>query len=173
MPKTTLKTIRQFKRMHDEFFYSAIKYSYAITHDLEISESIVTEVFVEIWNEQDYQENEYSKFKDNLFKIIKTKSFNHIKDNNIQDKYLSRETEAFLFSNQYSKISNTDLKKEINKQISMLETPTKQIVCDFFVNNISIKKICETRKIKPKLVLNIIEEIGFELNKIIDTKIFL
>ncbi|MDN5214840.1 RNA polymerase sigma-70 factor [Fulvivirgaceae bacterium BMA12] len=148
--KTLISSIKQndqkaLELLYEKYFYSLCNFAFNFVKNAEVSEEIVSDIFLNIWLKRDVLDIK-SNCKSYLFIAVKNQSLNHLNKNKVKFEALEilDKTGHITEKSAHSKLYYGELEKEI-EQI-LLELPTQRRII-FKLNRIDGLKYIEIAKI--------------------------
>lgn len=155
--KTVLKYL--FNTYHKQLF----RYAYKLTLNKEISEEIVQDIFISLWEKRN--EREIENFEYYLLRAVKYRSINYIKQKSKSFGQSNENTVSINsgYSTPQQELEGKELAEAIDK--AMLQLPKKCAIIFSLSRNseMSYKEIAEELDISIKTVEN---QIGIALKKL-------
>ena len=166
-PETTnLKSMskKEFKELFDHYFNALCVFGNRYLHDSSISEDIVQEVFIKLWNDQKTFSHA-NAIKTYLYTSVRNTSLNHIRDTAIADKNISQanlETEEEFsnhiieeetFNQLYAEIKNLPASAQEVMLLALNGLKNQEIADELgvSVNTVKTQKKIAYAKLKNKL----------------------
>ncbi|MCY1636152.1 RNA polymerase sigma-70 factor [Marinifilum sp. D737] len=117
-----------FRKIFDQYFASLVGFANTFVSDIELSEDLVQEVFVSLWEKQDEYQNEVS-LKVYLYRAVRNKCLNNIKHEQVKNKYIAEsipklETEEFFLD----QVLSEEVSRLLYRFIGELPKQRQQII---------------------------------------------
>lgn len=155
-----------FRDLFDQYFKALVGFANTYLSDIALSEDLVQEVFVNLWEKQDEYQN-HTAFKVYIYRTVRNKCLNHIRHQKVVDNYIQEslpqiETEEF-FLNQvlseevsrllYKFISELPAKRQQIVRYSLLGLKNQEIadIMGISVNTIKSQKMYAYKELREKL----------------------
>ncbi|MDQ2177185.1 RNA polymerase sigma-70 factor [Marinifilum sp. D714] len=156
----------KFREVFDQYFASLVGFANTFVSDINLSEDLVQEVFVSLWEKQDEYQNEIT-LKVYLYRAVRNKCLNNIKHEQVKNKYIAEslpklETEEFFLDQVLSEEVSRLLYKfigELPKQrqqiirYSLLGLKNQEIadIMGLTINTVKSHKLNAYRELREKL----------------------
>ena len=155
---------KAFKVLFTKYYLQLCHYALLYVNDQSIAESLVQDVFINIWEKRQSLDI-HSSIKAYLFISVKNRSLNYLRNRpqmlEFEDWHTEIESEE-IFSSE-NNINYSDLKAEINKSIQKLPGKCREIFLLSREENMSYREIAEKLNISRKTVEN---QLGIALKKL-------
>jgi RNA polymerase sigma-70 factor (ECF subfamily) len=117
-----------FRKIFDQYFASLVGFANTFVSDLNLSEDLVQEVFVSLWEKQDEYQNELT-LKVYLYRAVRNRCLNTIKHEQVKSRYISEslpklETEEFFLD----QVLSEEVSRLLYKFIAELPKQRQQII---------------------------------------------
>lgn len=117
-----------FKRIFEQYFAGLVGFANTYLADVSLSEDLVQEVFVSLWERQDEYQNE-TALKVYLYRAVRNKCLNCIKHEKVKKNYIREslpnlETEEFFLE----KVLSEEVASILYKFIAELPSQRQQII---------------------------------------------
>ncbi|WP_321308878.1 RNA polymerase sigma-70 factor [Marinifilum fragile] len=127
-PNKIKLTRDNFRKIFDQYFASLVGFANTFVSDINLSEDLVQEVFVSLWEKQDEYQNEIT-LKVYLYRAVRNKCLNNIKHEQVKSKYISEslpklETEEFFLD----QVLSEEVSRLLYKFIGELPKQRQQII---------------------------------------------
>lgn len=127
-PNKIKLTRDNFRKIFDQYFASLVGFANTFVSDVELSEDLVQEVFVGLWEKQDEYQNEVS-LKVYLYRAVRNKCLNNIKHEQVKNKYIAEslprlETEDFFLD----QVLSEEVSRLLYRFIGELPKQRQQII---------------------------------------------
>ena len=117
-----------FKQIFEKYFSGLVGFGNNYVGDVSLSEDLVQEVFVSLWEKQDEYQNE-TALKVYLYRAVRNKCLNHIKHEQVKKNYQNEtlpnlETEEFFLD----QVLSEEVSRMLYKFIEELPKQRQQII---------------------------------------------
>jgi len=116
---------KAFQEFYDKHWNKLFLYSYNIVESQAASEDIVQEIFIELWKNR--QTRNIDNIMAYLWKAVKIKSLNVLRNNAITEKHLKLFNRPVIEKNIEQSIEFTETQKKIDRLISALPDRCEEI----------------------------------------------
>jgi len=128
VPDKIKLTRDNFRKIFDQYFASLVGFANTFVSDIELSEDLVQEVFVSLWEKQDEYQNEVT-LKVYLYRAVRNKCLNNIKHEQVKNKYIAEsvpklETEEFFLD----QVLSEEVSRLLYRFIGELPKQRQQII---------------------------------------------
>ncbi len=118
-----------WEKLYDDFFVPLCNYSYKITLDAEVSQDIVQDIIIKLW-ESDIKFPEFKSFSTYLYRSVHNNSLKHLrdknKDNNRLDSY--KDDQDTLSLDAFSDIVEEEVLRKLRALIKQLPKARQDII---------------------------------------------
>lgn len=114
-----------FDEVYNRYWQILVKTAYNVTQDKEVCRDCVQEIFVKLWVKRN--ELEIRDLPRYLFRSVRLKVFEHLRNNNISQKHLSRINFISVTNNTQELINRKDLNDELNASLAKLPERCKEV----------------------------------------------
>ncbi|WP_421920437.1 RNA polymerase sigma-70 factor [Marinifilum sp.] len=126
-----------FEQLFKENYNSLYYYAYSIVNDNELAKDLVNDSYEEIWNRRNKLDISYSLLSF-LYRVVKNKCINHLRKQDVEQKYLDRAKQFLEESDEYK---DYDLiMADIMKAIEQLPEQGRKVFTKCFIENLSYKE---------------------------------
>ncbi|WP_165836000.1 RNA polymerase sigma-70 factor [Marinifilum breve] len=155
-----------FRKIFDHYFVSLVAFANTFVSNINLSEDLVQEVFVRLWEKQDEYQNEIT-LKVYLYRAVRNKCLSNIKHEQVKNKYIAEslpklETEEFFLDQVLSEevsrllyrfIGELPKQKQQIIRYSLLGLKNQEIadVMGLAVNSVKSHKLNAYRVLREKL----------------------
>ncbi|MEL7146368.1 MAG: RNA polymerase sigma-70 factor [Bacteroidota bacterium] len=155
--------IDAFKILFDAFYEELVSYSHRLTQQLVISEEIVQEVFISLWDRRS-QIKISSSVNAYLYRAVKNRTINYLKNQLPKDQATTDlETANELEDQAANAESDSGLETALNQAIEALPEKCRVIFLLSRNEGLTHKEIAEELSLSPKTVEN---QIGIAIKKL-------
>ncbi len=141
-----------FKALFDEMQQSLFNFILFLTKDTTVSEDLLQEVFLKLWNKRKELDPEKS-IRSYLYTIANNLALNHIRDHTLKiSKHQSIDTESIERSSPQAIFENTELSKAIAQAISSLSEKNRVTFMMSRYEGYSYKEIAERLDVSVKTI---------------------
>lgn len=155
--------VEAFQTLFNALYKDLVSYSHRFTQQQIISEEIVQEIFISLWERRRKIEIK-SSLKSYLYRAVKNRTINYIKNQLPKDQVTSDiNDDVVLFEQPEEATEQIELSTAINHAISQLPEKCRIIFLLSRSNGLSHKEIAEELDLSTKTVEN---QIGIALKKL-------
>lgn len=155
--------LEAFESLFDAFYEELVSYSHRLTQQLVISEEIVQDVFVSLW-ERRRQIKITSSVASYLYRAVKNRTINYLKNQLPKDQATTDlEVASELEDQSVKEEKDSNLETALNKAIAELPEKCRVIFLLSRNEGLTHKEIAEELSLSPKTVEN---QIGIAIKKL-------
>ena len=155
-----------FEQLFKDHYNSLYYYAYSIVNDDELAKDLVNDSFEEIWNKRNKIDISYS-LKAYLYQIVKNRCVNHLKKQEVEQKYINRTIHSVDDSDEYK--DNESVMAELMKAIEQLPEQGRKVFTKCFIENLTYKEAAEELNVSVNTikthVSNSLKRLRKELDK--------
>lgn len=141
---------KAFDEVYQRYWEGLVKTAYNVTQDKEVCLDCVQEVFISLWAKR--QQVEIIDLSRYLFRAVRLKVFEHLRNGNIAQKHLDRMSFIISSNNIEQIIGQKELKKELDLSLSRLPERCKEVFELSRFENLSYAEIADKLSISSKTV---------------------
>jgi RNA polymerase sigma-70 factor (family 1) len=139
-----------FEEVYSRYWQILVKTAYNVTQDKEVCHDCVQEIFVSLWAKRDQLEiRDLDRY---LFRAVRLKVFEHLRNGNISQKHLDRMSFIVSSNNTEELINSKELKKELDLSLARLPERCKEVFELSRFETLSNKEIARRLNISLKTV---------------------
>ncbi len=159
-------TASKFREIFDQYFVSLVGFANTFVSDMDLSEDLVQEVFISLWEKQEEYQNKVT-LKVYLYRAVRNKCLNSIKHEQVKSKYIGEmlhklETEDFFLdqvlseevaSLLYKSITNLPKQRQQIIRYALLGLKNQEIaeLMDLKINTVKAHKLEAYKALRKKL----------------------
>ena len=162
--------MQAFNALFNRYWKALLVYAYNILNDQLLSEDVVQDIFIGIWENR--RSRTIHEMKAYLFKAVKIRSLNVLRNKKISARHITLFNSLSRTSDQYDQnISYTEISDKVNSCVSKLPDRCEEIFRLSRFENLSHQQIAEKLNISIQTVKNQITKalslLRYELNDVI------
>lgn len=156
-----------FEQLFKEHYNCLYYYAYSIVNDDELAKDMVNDSFEEIWNRRNKLDISYS-LKSFLYQVVKNKCLNHLKKQEVEQKYMDRAKHS-IYGEEDEYKDYDSVMAEIMKAIEKLPEQGRKVFTKCFIENLSYKEAAEDLNVSVNTikthVVNSLKRLRNDLDK--------
>ena len=149
----TTSSEQKIKELFDQYFHHLVLHSFKITNNYGLSEEIVQDVFVKVW--QNYEQiGHISNFKAYLYKAVHNSSLNYLRHLKVRQKYTDEVAHSFddVEKPVEDSMVETEKNNRIHLAINKLPENWKEAIVLSKYDKLKYHEIAERMNISQKTV---------------------
>lgn len=175
-PITDIRDKATYKRVFNQFYRELVVYAHNFLYDLQASEDLVQDIFVQLW-ENAHELKIHTSIKSYLYASVRNKCYNRLRDVKIQDNLNIIDLNASLTTDYEMEDREPQEKQKVYQQVMAVvddfPDSMKRIFQLKFLENYKYAEIAEEMEISINSVKTQLKRAKAKINEAITVIVFL
>ncbi len=175
-PITDIRDKATYKKIFDQFYRELVVYAHNFLYDLQASEDLVQDIFVQLW-ENSHELNIHTSIKSYLYASVRNKCYNRLRDIKVEDNVNMIDLNTCLVTDYdihgYEREEKLKVYQQVMETVEGFPESMKRIFNLKFLENYKYAEIAEEMGISINSVKTQLKRAKAKINEAIAVIVFL